>query len=135
MSYKIKPIKSTAKFEEANPKAEQEAMKTKNSSSNGLLLDTCKHLRFVRDNYFSSYHLSGIVIDSFVYHAIGGWRWTEPGSTSSSACGTYENALLDYLNQNSMWGILNLTAPGSGDNVSTENSLECLRKVVNYIVR
>lgn len=134
-TYKYPDTNMGGNWRSTNPKAEQEAMKTKNSSSNGLLLDNCKHLRFVRDNYFSSYHLSGIVIDSFVYHAIGGWRWTEPGSTSSSACGTYENALLDYLNQNSMWGILNLTAPGSGENVSTENSLECLRKVVNYIVR
>ena len=44
-----------------NPKAEQEAMKLKNNSSNGLLVDTCRHLRYVRDNYFSSYHLPGIV--------------------------------------------------------------------------
>ena len=55
-----------------NPKAEQEAMAQKNRYSNGLLYDTCRHLRFIRDNYFSSYHLSGIVIDSFVYNAIGG---------------------------------------------------------------
>lgn len=134
-TYKYPDTNMGGNWRSTNPKAEQEAMRTKNYSSKGLLLDTCKHLRFVRDNYFSSYHLSGIVIDSFVYHAIGGWRWTEPGSTSSAACGTYENALLDYLNHNSMCGILNLTAPGSGENVSTENSLECLGKVVNYIVR
>ncbi len=75
------------------------------------------------------------MIDSFVYHAIGGRKWSEPGSTSSSAGETYENVLLDYLNQNSMRGILNLTAPGSGENISTETSLECLRKVVNYITK
>lgn len=32
-----------------NPKAEQIAMAEKNESSNGLLLDTCKHLRIIRD--------------------------------------------------------------------------------------
>ena len=101
----------------------------------GLLLDTCIHFRFIRDTYFSSYHLSGIVIDSFVYHAMGGWRWSEPRSIFSSASGTYENVLLEYLNQNSMWCNLTLTVPGSGENISTESSLECLRKVVNYITK
>ena len=40
-----------------NPKAEQEALRSKNNMSFGLLFDTCKHIRFIRDNYFSSYHL------------------------------------------------------------------------------
>jgi len=42
---------------------------------------------------------------------------------------------IQNLNQNSMWGNLTLTAPGSGENISTESSLECLRKVVNYITK
>ena len=134
-TYKYPDTNMGGNWRSTNPKAEQEAMKNKNSSSNGLLLDTCKHFRFIRDTYFSSYHLSGIVIDSFVYHAMGGWRWSDPGSTSSSASGTYENVLLEYLNQNSMWGTLTLTAPGSEENISTESSLECLRKVVNYITK
>ncbi len=116
-----------------NPKAEQEAMKIKNNSSNGLLVDTCRHLRYVRDNYFSSYHLSGIVIDSFVYAAIGNWRWTEPGSTSSAPKGNYEKGLLDYLTQNSYWGTMYLNAPGSNQSVSTQKSLECLKKVMKFI--
>ena len=47
-----------------NPKAEQEAMAEKNSywKANGLLFDTCKHIRAIRAEYFSSYHLSGILI-------------------------------------------------------------------------
>ena len=37
-----------------NPKREQEAMRVKNriDQSNGLLFDTCKYLRFIRDEYF-----------------------------------------------------------------------------------
>lgn len=132
-TYKYPDSNMGGNWRSTNPKAEQDAMRSKNASSNGLLLDTCKHLRFVRDNYFSSYHLSGIVIDSFVYHAMGGWRWTPLGSASSTASGTYEKVLVDYLNQNSAWGILSLTAPGSGQSVSTESSLECLKKVMNYI--
>ena len=118
-----------------NPKAEQEAMKQKNDSSNGLLVDTCRDLRYVRDNYFSSYHLSGIVIDSFVYAAMGSWKWTSPESTSSASKGNYESVLLDYLRRNSQWGIMMLNAPGSNQGVSTQDSLECLEKVMKFIVQ
>lgn len=72
--YKYPNTNCGGKWESTNPKAEQEAMAEKNRSSNGLLYDTCRHIRYIRDNYFSSYHLSGIVIDSFVYEAIGNWR-------------------------------------------------------------
>lgn len=117
-----------------NPKAEQDAMKTKNSSSNGLLFDTCKHFRRVRDERFSSYHLSGIVIDSFVYAAMGSWQWKRDGDTSSAAHGDYEKVLSDYLNQHSSyWMPLTLTAPGSNQPVDTTSSIECLKKVVAYI--
>ena len=108
-------------------------MKNKNISSNGLLFDTCKHLRYVRDNYFRSYHLSGIVIDSFVYQAIGNWRWLSSGESSTSAAGTYERILLDYYNQHFMWGAMPLSAPGSNQQVSTDNSRDCLGKVLRYI--
>ena len=117
-----------------NPKAEQDAMKQKNNSSNGLLYDTCKHFRNVRDNYFSSYHLSGIVIDSFVYAAIGNWRWTPDGESSTASSGDYERVLLNYLNQNILsWPYNSITAPGSGQNVEASNSMVCLKKVVSYI--
>ena len=108
-------------------------MKNKNISSNGLLFDTCKHLRYVRDNYFRSYHLSGIVIDSFVYQAIGNWRWLSSGESSTSAAGTYEKILLEYYNQHFMWGAMPLSAPGSNQQVSTDNSRDCLGKVLRYI--
>ena len=71
-SYKYPDSNMGGNWKSTTPKAEQEAMAQKNRYSNGLLYDTCRHLRFIRDNYFSSYHLSGIVIDSFVYNAIGG---------------------------------------------------------------
>lgn len=116
------------------PKAEQDAMKQKNNSSNGLLYDTCKHIRRVRDDNFSSYHLSGIVIDSFVYKAIGSWRWLPEGETSTSVKGDYERVLLEYLNlRTALCTKLFLTAPGSGQEVNTSNSIDCLKKVLNYI--
>lgn len=122
-------------WKSTDPKAEQEAMKQKNRSSNGLFYDTCKHLRSVRDNYFSSYKLSGIVIDSFVYDAIGGWRWTLDGESSSAASGDYERILYNYLHQRVLsWPYDPIKAPGSGQPVDASSSIECLKKVIGYIV-
>ena len=132
-SYRYPDTNMGGNWRSTNPKAEQDAMENKNISSNGLLFDTCKHLRYVRDNYFRSYHLSGIVIDSFVYQAIGNWRWLSSGESSTSAAGTYERILLDCYNQHFMWGALPLSAPGSNQQVSTDNSRDCLGKVLRYI--
>ncbi|WP_279121861.1 SMODS domain-containing nucleotidyltransferase [Holdemania filiformis] len=133
-SYKYPDSNMGGNWKSTNPKAEQEAMAQKNRYSNGLLYDTCRHLRFIRDNYFSSYHLSGIVIDSFVYNAIGDWRWLNSGESSTQPSGTYEQVLLDYYNRhNTYWG-MTLYAPGSNDSVSTESSVECLGKVLRMMV-
>jgi len=117
-----------------NPKAEQKAMKQKNISSNGLLYDTCKHFRCIRDKYYSSYHLSGIVIDSFIYAAMGNWRWPIDCELPLAARGDYERVLCDYLKQNTMLLFpICLTAPGSMQPVDTSSSMECLNKVMSYI--
>ena len=133
-TYKYPDTNMGGNWKSTNPKAEQDAMANKNKSSNGLLYDTCKHIRRIRDNHFSSYHLSGIVIDSFVYNAIGGWRWSEPGSTSSATIGSYEQVLIDYFNSHLFWG-LPINAPGSNDLVSVDTSIECLKKVLNYMTK
>ena len=121
-----------------NPKAEQAAMKAKNeySSSNGLLFDTCKHIRFIRDNFFSSYHLSGILIDTFCYNAIGGWHFTRDGEISVTPAMSYEQSLLNYYNEttdNYRRCAINLWAPGSEQIVSTDD-WAILGKVLNAIV-
>ena len=109
-------------------------MKQKNISSNGLLFDTCKHFRCVRDNNFSSYHLSGIVIDSFAYAAIGSWRWLDSGESPTQSFRTYEQILLSFFEStNTYWSPLKLTAPGSGDSVEPANSISCLEKVLRYM--
>lgn len=120
-------------WQSTNPKAEQAAMRLKNQNSNGLLNDTCRHLRNIRDNHYSSYHLSGIVIDSFVYQAIGGWQWTASTETYVTAQEDYETTLLNYFNLHNMWGNMALYAPGSNQLVSVSNSIECLSKVLNYM--
>lgn len=131
-SYQYPDSNKGGSWKSTNPKAEQEEMARKNRSSNGLLYDTCKHIRYIRDNYFSSYHLSGIVIDSFVYNAIGNWRWSS-NKESSAPSGTYEQVLLDYYSQNGICYGMSLNAPGSNDIVATTSSYECLGKVLKYI--
>lgn len=116
-----------------NPKAEQLAMREKNKSSNDLLFDTCKHMRVVHSEHYSSSKLSGIVIDSFVYEAIGDWCWSN--GASSSPRGAYETMLLDKFEEMSLGGRygFQLTAPGSRQTVDTSKSIDCLGKVLRYI--
>ncbi len=119
-----------------NPKAEQEAMRGKNRESNGLLFDTCKHIRYIRDNHFKSYHLPGIIIDSFVYTAIGDWHWPNKNENANiTSPDAFERNLLIELNQIIDWNYTSLPAPGSDQIVKTDiHCLECLRKVLNYII-
>jgi len=114
-----------------NPKAEQEAISQKNKDSNGLLRDTCKHIRRIRDDYYSSYTLSGIVIDSFVYKAMGNWHWLRDGETSAFTTVDYETYLLNWFVTNKF--SLRLAAPGSGDSINISNSITCLEKVLRFI--
>ena len=113
-----------------NPKAEQEAMRAKNATSNGLLFDTCKHIRNVHAESFSSYKLSGIVIDSFVFSAMDDWRWVD--GDGAAVPGTYEKRLLDEFNRITACGTVPfmLRSPGSQQVVDTNKSYECLGKVL-----
>ncbi len=119
-----------------NPKAEQNAMKQKNSYTNGLLYDTCKHIRYIRDTKYSSYHLSGILIDSFVYEAMGGWHFTRDGEGHVQSTITYEETLLQHYNDISMYGMFapRINAPGSGLQVDSTKGWDVLGKVLNYMV-
>lgn len=134
-TYRYPDTNMGGNWRSTNPKAEQEAMQQKNRSSNGLLNDTCRHMRNIRDYYYSSYHLSGIVIDSFVYTAMGNWQWMAPGESSSAAQGDYETVLLNYFNQHNYWGQLTLFAPGSNQAVSVSDSITGLSKVLNHMAR
>lgn len=119
-------------WEATNPKAEQNAMRDKNNNTNRLYRDTCRHIRYIRDNYFSSYYLAGIVIDSFVYDAIGNWGYVRTGEPAAKK-GDYEKNLLNYFRQSNMLGGLNLSAPGSNQPVETRSSTDCLEKVLTKI--
>lgn len=119
-------------WKSTNPKAEQKTMEELNVKSKGLLIDTCRHMRILRDSKFSSYKLSGIVIDSFVCSAIGTWVWCTEGETSSYPKGTYESRLLQYFNNNLKYS-RTIFAPGSNDIVNIESSKLALEKVLNLM--
>lgn len=123
-------------WKSTDPKSEQNAMKEKNKSSNGLLFDTCKHIRYVRDTYYSSYHLSGIVIDSFVYAYIASWRRLNIGESGGSSVGNYEAYLLKNWVDVTWNGrcSFELKAPGSEMIVKTMDSVVCLGKVLKKMV-
>lgn len=120
-----------------DPKAEQLAMDNKNRESNGLLRDTCKNIRAVRSTYFSSYHLSGILIDSFVYLAIRDWHWLREGEEGSGKpAGAYEMTLWNYYNEEYPYPDLltpQIKAPGSGMKIDTDKDWEVLGKVLKKI--
>lgn len=117
-----------------NPRAEQDAMAEKNgyNKSNGLLFDTCKHIRYIRINSFFNYHLSGILIDSFVYAAINDWHWMKDGEQGSVVPpGAYEQILFDYYNKFKYTTSFppDIRAPGSGMQVGVDD-WETLGKVL-----
>lgn len=122
-----------------NPKAEQDAIDDKDDEdySNGLLKDTCKHIRYVKKEFFSSDHLSGILIDSFVFQAIGNWHWLRDGEEKSSGYSkSYEEILLDYYNTEfplAGYVVPTLVAPGSGMEVDGDD-WAVLGKVLNKMV-
>lgn len=131
-TYTYADTNSGGRWLSTNPKAEQEAMREKDKRSNGLLFDTCKHIRYVHAQHFSSYYLSGILIDSFVYAAIGGWHWVNSGEGSGQEK-SYESCLLDYFDANCKYSFSILKAPGSGQTVKIGNDGDCLRKVLNWM--
>lgn len=118
-----------------NPKAEQEAIAEKNTSSNGLLVETCKHIRYIRDTKYSSYHLSGILIDAFVYEAIGGWHFRTINEPQGNSTVTYEEALVKRYNELSYGRLIEptLKAPGSYMEINPKHGWNVLGKILDFM--
>lgn len=51
----------------------------------------------------------------------------------NSVYGNGQSRLLQAVRQHFMWGAMPLSAPGSNQQVSTDNSRDCLGKVLRYI--
>jgi hypothetical protein len=119
-----------------NPKAEQDTIAEKNALSNGLLVDTCKHIRYVRDTEYSSYHLSGILVDAFVYEAIGGWHFRKNDEQHIDSGVSYEQTLINRYNDLSYGRLLDptLRAPGSNMQIDPKHGWNVLGKVLDFMV-
>ena len=109
-------------------------MQQKNKYSNGLFYDTCKHIRRIRDDNFSNYTLSGIVIDCFVYQAMGDWHWLRQGESPSGNIRTYEEVLLNKFKQIFYYNST-VQAPGSYGKVDAGTSIICLGKVLECMTK
>lgn len=57
------------------PFLEQRDMRIKNSQCDGLLYDTCRYIRYIRDEYFKDMSLPGIFIDCFVFNTVPPSSW------------------------------------------------------------
>lgn len=135
-SYTYPDTNKGGKWRSTDPKAEINAMAEKNEQSQGLFYDTCKHIRYIRDNYFSSYTLSGIIIDTFVYHEMKNWRWVTSGENCSNP-GDYEAVLLNNYNMVTGLGIFNprYLVPGSGmEIIFSDDDTKVLGKVLRKMV-
>ena len=120
----------------ANPRAEIEAINNKDKESNGLFKATCQHIRYVRDTKFTSYHLSGILIDSFVYLAIGGWHFLRDGEEHSGGNCSFEEVLASKYDEMALSVAISRTlkAPGSNTLVDATKGWDILGKILNYMV-
>lgn len=114
------------------PFHEQSAMRKKNSKCNGLLYDTCRYLRYIRDECFEDMKLSGIVIDSFVYSAIGPYRWPSTESRNNSSLYSYIEHLYEAYSVLNESELDVLYAPGSDVLVPFNDSSDELVEVINY---
>ena len=120
-----------------SPFFEQSAMQKKNSLSNGLLYDTCRYIRYIRDECFEDMKLSGIVIDSFVYSAIDPYLWPPIYSQVSSDPYRYIENYSYIKHLDNAYEHLNrfngkvLYAPGSRDVIPINDSFDNLGKVIN----
>lgn len=120
-----------------NPEFDQYFMRECNRNSKGLFVDTCKHIRRIKSDFFSSYYLSGIVIDTFVYDFLTRKNTNEfyyTWEVVDAFRGTelkyyYEEELLEYVSY--VWGLNSgkLSTPG-GDEIDGTKSKECFFKVL-----
>ena len=103
---------------------------------NGLLKDARRQIRRIRNYLLSSYHLSGILIDSFVYQAIGDWRWLRSDEIYGNHSGPCEGVLLDCYRSITSNGACAspIYAPGSGMAVDTSD-WETLGKALEIIAQ
>ena len=115
-----------------NPQADQQAMQELNKKSQGLLCDWCRHLRYIRDNDYSSYHIQGILIDSFCYDLISKLKY--PENQWESIISSRSIANLCYIAFLRLYNLNNFNpplTPSQGKIQYKYKDIENLKKVVD----
>ena len=134
-TYKYPDVHDGGKWKDTNPLAEQRAMKARDESSGGLLCATCRYLRLLRAEFYPTERVSGIMIDSFVYHAIGSWKSRPEGEycLDPESSKAYVKELRDYFSQITSGGQVSprLFAPGSEDSVENPYGWKVLGRILD----
>ncbi len=123
------------KWRSTDPLREQKAIRDKNRKSNGLLVDTCRCIRKIRDD--EGLYVPGCVIDSFACDAIGHWKWKDPrqGSMGFGGSNSTLNQFVRRLLSMATKDLGNsLKMPGSGDIVRVQrDEVKNLVKILECI--
>ena len=134
-TYKYPDVHDGGKWKDTNPLAEQRAMEARDESSAGLLCATCRYLRLLRAEFYPEEHVSGILIDSFVYHTIGSWKSRPAGEycLGPESSKAYVKELRDYFSRITSGGKVppRLSAPGSGDSVENPYGWKVLGRILD----
>ena len=131
VTYKYPDTNMGGHWKTTNPRAEQQAFRNKDYSSNGLLCETCRYVRTIRDEY-ATFDLPGILIDSFVFYAIGAYRFPYTGVHNLHFASSYWSSLLysyNKMTKNGRCSVL-LNAPGSNMPVNTSAGWDVLGKII-----
>ena len=135
VTYEYPDANDGGKWKTTNPLAEQRAMKARDESSGGLLCATCRYLRLLRAEFYPEKQVSGIMIDSFVYHAIGSWKSSPEGEycLDPESSKAYVKELRDYFSRITSGGKVppRLSAPGSGDSVENPYGWKVLGSILD----
>lgn len=115
-----------------NPKAEQQKIGIQDRLSNGLLRETCRQIRALRAKAYPGRRVSGIMVDSFVYLAIGGWKFQSEYARNLN-WRLYWQALLGCYNSITSHGSHHpdLQAPGSEMKVDKPEGWDVLGKILS----
>ena len=135
VTYEYPDANDGGKWKTTNPLAEQRAMKARDESSGGLLCATCRYLRQLRAEFYPDKQVSGIMVDSFVYNAIGSWKSSPEGEycLDPESSKAYVKELRDYFSRITSGGKVppRLSAPGSEDSVENPYGWKVLGSILD----
>lgn len=104
-------------------------------SSDTRLLISARYKRITRA-INSEFWNSSILVDAFVYEAIGGWHFRKENEQHVDSEESYEQALVKRYNDMSYGRLIEpmLKAPGSNMSIDSKKGWSVLGKVLDFMV-